>query len=124
MIFDLDGDGDLDIVTNDFNSEPQVLVSDLAQRVAIQWIRVIPVGTVSNRNAVGAAVRVVTSRRTLTQWVGGKSGYLSQSVMPLHFGLGTDVSVERVEIDWPSGRRQVVPGPVRANSVLEVVELR
>jgi hypothetical protein len=101
-----------------------VLVSDLAQRNAIQWIRVVPIGTVSNRNAIGAAVRVVTPHRTLTQWVAGKSGYLSQSVSPLYFGLGTDVLIERVEIDWPSGQRQVVPGPLHKNSTIRLEEPR
>ena len=58
VIFDLDNDGDLDIVTNDFNSEPQVLVSDLAQRKAIRWIKIVLAGTVSNRDGLGATVRV------------------------------------------------------------------
>ena len=88
VIFDLDDDGDLDIVTNDFNSEPQVLVSDLAQRQAIHWLGVALVGTTSNRNGLGATVRVSAGGRVLTQWNDGKSGYLSQSVLPLYFGLG------------------------------------
>ena len=54
-IFDLDGDGDLDIVTNDFNSEPMVLVSDLAQRTAVRFLKVTLVGRASNRNGLGAA---------------------------------------------------------------------
>lgn len=58
VIFDLDNDGDLDIVTNDFNSEPQVFVSDLAQRRKIHWLKVVLVGTASNRDGLGAAVRV------------------------------------------------------------------
>ena len=46
MIFDLDGDGDLDIVTNEFNSAPQVLVSDLAQQRPIRWLKVALAGTI------------------------------------------------------------------------------
>jgi len=45
VIFDLDNDGDLDIVTNDFNSEPQVLISDLTDRKTIHWLKVLLVGT-------------------------------------------------------------------------------
>lgn len=124
VAFDLDRDGDLDIVTNDFNSEPQVLVSDLSQRGAIRWLSVVPVGTTSNRNGLGTTVRVVAGGRVLTQWNDGKSGYLSQSVLPLYFGLGDATSVDRVEVDWPSGRKQVVTEGIRANSTLRVTEPR
>ena len=58
VMFDLDGDGDLDIVTNEFNSAPQVLVSNLAQRRPVHWLGVALTGTASNRNGLGAAVRV------------------------------------------------------------------
>src|SRR5205085_2759335 len=57
VVFDLDGDGDLDIVTNEFNAEPQVLISNLAQRRRVQWIGVALRGTTSNRNGWGAAVQ-------------------------------------------------------------------
>ena len=120
VIFDLDQDGDLDIVTNDFNSEPQVLVSNLAaQRRTIHWLKVALVGTVSNRNGLGATVRVSAGGRVLTQWNDGKSGYLSQSVLPLYFGLGDATKVDRVEVDWPSGRKQVVT-EVLTNTTLRV----
>ena len=58
VVFDLDNDGDLDIVTNDFNSEPQILVSDLAQVKKIHWLKVVLAGTKSNRNGLGATVRL------------------------------------------------------------------
>src|SRR5262249_36430415 len=122
VLFDLDQDGDLDLITNDFNSEPQVLVSNLAQRHAIHWLKVALVGTVSNRNGLGAAVRVVAGGRTLTQWNDGKSGYLSQSVTPLYFGLGDAATVDRVEVDWPSGRKQVLTSGLKANSTLRITE--
>jgi len=90
VIFDLDNDGDLDIVTNDFNSEPQVLVSNLAQRKQIHWLKIVLAGTTSNRNGLGATVRVHAGGQTYTKYNDGKSGYLAQSVLPLHFGLGED----------------------------------
>ena len=124
VLFDLDQDGDVDIVTNDFNSEPQVLVSNLAQSQSIHWLQVVPVGTVSNRNGLGATVRVRAGGRVQTRWVDGKSGYLSQSVLPLYFGLADQTTVERVEVDWPSGRKQVVTDGLRANSTLRVTEPR
>jgi len=105
-IFDLDGDGDLDIVTNDFNSAPQVLVSNLAERRAIHWIGVSLAGTASNRNGLGAIVRIRAGGRVYTKFNDGKSGYLSQSVLPLYFGLDDATSIDRIDIDWPLGKKQ------------------
>jgi enediyne biosynthesis protein E4 len=120
-IFDLDNDGDLDIVTNDFNAEPQVLISDLAQRRQIHWLKVALSGTVSNRNGLGATVRVRAGGQVYTKYNDGKSGYLSQSVLPLYFGLGDAAKIDRVEVDWPSGRHQVVTeAPI--NGTLAVTE--
>jgi hypothetical protein len=67
---------------------------------------------------------VVAGGRTLTQWNDGKSGYLSQSVMPLYIWLGDAVTVERIEVDWPSGRKQVVTEGLRANSTITITEPR
>ena len=121
-IFDLDNDGDLDIVTNDFNSEPQVLISDLAQRRPIHWLKVVLNGTVSNRNGLGATVRVRAGGQVQAKYNDGKSGYLSQSVLPLYFGLGDAERIDRVEVDWPSGRKQVLTEGVHANEILQVTE--
>jgi enediyne biosynthesis protein E4 len=123
VIFDLDNDGDLDIVTNDFNAEPQVLISDLAQRKQIHWLKVALNGTLSNRNGLGATVRVRVGDQVYTRQNDRKSGYLSQSVLPLYFGLGDSVKVDRVEVAWPSGRQQTFTG-VQANQTLSVTEPR
>jgi hypothetical protein len=124
VIFDLDHDGDLDIVTNDFNSAPQMLISNLAQLKQIHWLQVALIGTVSNRNGLGASVRVSAGGRVLRQWNDGKSGYLSQSVLPLYFGLDDATAIDRVEVDWPSGRKQVVTTGLRLNATLRVTEPR
>jgi hypothetical protein len=122
VMFDLDNDGDLDIVTNEFNSAPQVLVSDLAQQKAIHWLKVVLVGIRSNRNGLGATVRVHAGGQTYTKYNDGKSGYLSQSVLPLYFGLGDARKIDRVEVDWPSGLKQVVTSGLRENRVLRIAE--
>ena len=124
VAFDLDNDGDLDIVTNDFNSAPQVLVSNLAARRRIHWLKVKLTGTASNRDGLGAFVRVTSAGRTLTKYNDGKSGYLSQSSLPLYFGLGDGEKVDRVEVDWPSGRKQVLTRDLPVNAVLEITETR
>jgi hypothetical protein len=124
VIFDLDADGDLDIVTADFNSAPQVLVSDLAQRHPIHWLGVALTGSASNRDGIGATVRVRAGGRTYTKFNDGKSGYLSQSALPLYFGLGEATEIERVEVDWPSGRKQVETQGLTPNRVLRLTEPR
>ncbi|HEX6202273.1 MAG TPA: CRTAC1 family protein [Thermoanaerobaculia bacterium] len=111
VIFDLDGDGDLDVVTNEFHAAPRVLTSDLAQRRPVSWIEVDLVGTRSNRDGLGARVTVVAGGLSQLEPNDGKSGYLSQSSMPLWFGLGDAERVDRVEVVWPSGARQVVERP-------------
>ncbi len=124
VMFDLDNDGDLDIVTNDFNSEPQVLISDLAQRKRIHWLKVMLVGTTSNRNGLGATVRVHAGGQTYTKYNDGKSGYLAQSVLPLYFGLGDTTKIDSVEVDWPSRKKQVVTTGLRENQTLRITEPR
>jgi enediyne biosynthesis protein E4 len=121
-IFDLDNDGDLDVVVNDFNSEPLVLVSDLAQTKQIHWLKVVLRGTASNRNGLGATVRVHAGTQTYTRYNDGKSGYLSQSVLPLYFGLGDAQKADRIEIDWPSGHKQVITDGLQANQTLQITE--
>jgi len=122
VIFDLDNDGDLDIVTNDFNSEPQILVSDLAQRRQIHWIKITLVGTVSNRDGLGATVRVKAGGHTYMKYNDGKSGYLAQSALPLYFALDPATRIDEVDVDWPSGRKQSVTSGLNVNRTLQITE--
>ena len=121
-IFDLDDDGDLDIVTAEFDDRPQVLISNLSARRQIRWLKVRLVGTASNRDAVGALVRVHAGGRTFTRWQDGKSGYLSQSVMPLYFGLGEATAIDKIEITWPSGKMETVTRELAVNRLLTLKE--
>jgi hypothetical protein len=122
VMFDLDNDGDLDIVTNDLNSEPQVLISDLAQRKHIRWLKVVLVGTVSNRSGLGATVRLHVGGQTYMKYNDGKSGYLSQSALPLYFGLGDASKIDSIEVAWPSGRKQVLTTGLEENTTLQITE--
>ena len=124
VIFDVDNDGALDIITNDFNSEPQVLMSDLASRKKIHWLKVLLIGKKSNREGLGATVSVTAAGQTYVKYNDGKSGYLSQSDLPLYFGLGDSTKIDRVEVRWPSGRVQTVRKHLTENHVLVIVEDR
>jgi hypothetical protein len=122
-LFDLDQDGDLDIVTNDFNSRPMVLISDLSERKPdLHYLKIQLRGTRSNRDGLGAKVEVNAGGNVLTQVHDGQSGYLSQSVLPLYFGLGAAENVDRVSVRWPLGAHQVLDGPIRTNQQLVIVE--
>jgi hypothetical protein len=123
VALDLDDDGDLDIVTNEFNARPQVLVSDLAQRHRIHFLKVRLRGTRSNREGLGAEVTVVLpDGRRILKLLDGKSGYLSQSDLPLYFGLADADHAGGIEVRWPSGRRQRMVGPIKAGQTIVVVE--
>jgi len=120
-IFDLDRDGDLDIVTSEFHARPQILISDLSARTELHYVEIRLVGRASNRDGLGAAVTIHAGGKIQTRFHDGKSGYLSQSSMPLYVGLGEADSVDRIEVLWPSGRTQTVSA-VEINSLVEIVE--
>jgi cytochrome oxidase Cu insertion factor (SCO1/SenC/PrrC family) len=121
-IFDLDNDGDLDVVTNNYGDLPQVLISDLAQRGPVHFLKVRLVGQHSNRDGVGAFVTLRAAGRSQLQVNDGKSGYLAQSVMPLYFGLGAATQADSITVKWPTGKEQVVRGPLRSGATVVVKE--
>ena len=123
-IFDLDDDGDLDIVTNEMNHHPMVLLSNLSERKPdLSFLKVKLVGTKSNRSAFGAAVRIKAGELNLMKVKDGLSGYLSHSDFPLYFGLGDVRQIDRLEVTWPSGVKQVIDGPIRLNQMLTIDEV-
>ena len=122
VIFDLDGDGDLDLVTNEFNAPPMVLVSNLSEKTRLRYLEITLTGTTSNRNGLGAVVKVTAGGTTQTKVLDGNSGYLSHSLYPLYFGLGSADVVDSIEVQWPSGKKQVVQPPFKLNSRIDVRE--
>ncbi|MCY3761877.1 MAG: CRTAC1 family protein, partial [Gemmatimonadetes bacterium] len=122
VFFDLEGDGDLDIVTNEFNSEPMVLVSNLSEKRQIRYLSVQLRGTESNRSGIGAIVEVAAGETTCRKINDGQSGYLSQSDMPLYFGLGEAAAADRISVRWPSGNDQVLEGPFPSGQPVTITE--
>jgi hypothetical protein len=79
------------------------------------------IGTISNRDAIGARVRLTAGGRTQTRLRVSSSGYLSQSDPRLHFGLGAAARIDRIEIRWPSGKLQTLENQ-RPNQIITVTE--
>lgn len=117
---DIDGDGDLDVVLTQVGGTPLLLRND--QHLDHHWLRLKLVGNSSNRDSVGAWVRVRRAERTLRRHVMPTRGYLSQCELPLTIGLGASSAVDAIEITWPSGIRQSVPGSEVRLGALTVVK--
>jgi hypothetical protein len=105
---DFDGDGRLEIVTNNFNDHPYYFKNNSPKR---NYVAFRLTGTRSNRDAIGAVVRLYIGREIMTRQVNPAGGYLSQSSKTLHFGLGDRARIDRVEIKWPRGTVQTVEDP-------------
>ncbi len=106
---DIDGDGDLDVVLTQVGGPPLLLRND--QKLGHHWLRLKLVGTKSNRDAIGAWIKVRVAGKTLSRQVMPTRSYLSQSELPVTFGLGNAEKVESIEIQWPGGATQKVSAP-------------
>jgi hypothetical protein len=118
---DLDNDGDIDVAINVLNDSPRLLYNNASQ-LPNRWLEIRSVGTVSNREGLGAAIKVVGSSG-FEQWgyVTTTCSYLSACDPRVHFGLGDDVKAASIEIRWPSGIRQILKN-VEVNRILTVTE--
>jgi hypothetical protein len=119
---DIDRDGDLDIVVTTNHGPARLFRNDgNAGGTANRWLRIRTVGAKSNRDGIGAVVRVTSASGKQWSMVRSGSSYCSQSDLALTFGLGKDPGVTAIEIDWPSGVKQKL-GPVSANQILTIQE--
>lgn len=101
---DIDSDGDPDVIFTQIDGPPVLLRND--QALGHHFARFKLVGTRSNRDAIGAWIRVRIGEQTLERQVMPTRSYLSQSELPVTFGLGALTRVEDVEIIWPRGTHQ------------------
>jgi hypothetical protein len=104
---DYDGDGALDILVTT-NNGPAYLLHNEGNATGNHWLRIRLQGTKSNRDGIGAVVRVVTPGHTQWQTVHSGSSYASQSDLALTFGLGKDTQIQSVEVLWPSGTHETI----------------
>jgi hypothetical protein len=105
---DLDNDGDIDIVILNSRREPTILRNDSPPA---HWIGIKLVGAKSNRDGIGAKVKVTAGDLVLVDEVRSGRGYQSDYGRQLHFGLGRREKVDRIEVQWPSGQKQIVQNP-------------
>jgi hypothetical protein len=101
---DFDRDGDLDILMTTNNGPAFLYRNDQTARA--RSIRFHLKGLKSNRDAIGSSVRIFYDGQTQSRMVRGGSSYLSQSELPLTFGLSQREKIDRVVVDWPSGRTE------------------
>jgi hypothetical protein len=116
---DFDLDGDLDVLITSNGGAARFYRNDVA--TGNRSVRLTLRGTRSNRDGIGARVRARVGSTWLTRLVRTGSSYLSQSELPLTFGLGPAAAIDEAVIEWPSGVRQTV-GPLRAGHAYVVTE--
>ena len=107
-VADFDGDGRLDIVTNNFNDRPYFFGNRFPRQ---NYVEFRLTGTRSNRDAIGAVIRLWVGNKVIVRQVSPASGYLSQSSRTVHFGLGDRSNIDSVRIRWPRGLVQTLTNP-------------
>ena len=107
-VADFDCDGRLDIVTNNFNDRPYFFANRFPRR---NYVEFRLTGTKSNRDAIGAVVRLWVGNKVMVREVSPAGGYLAQSSRTVHFGLGDRSGIDSVRIRWPRGLVQTLTKP-------------
>lgn len=116
---DYDNDGDIDAYIVNLNDRGAFLRNNKGNQN--NWIILNLIGTVSNRDAIGARVKVASGSIVQTAQKKSTTGYLSQNDPRMHFGLAKNEIVSRIEIKWPSGKLQVLEN-IKVNQILTVRE--
>ncbi len=115
---DLDNDGSLEIVVGNLGGRPSLLKN---YGVKKNWLLVRCTGVKCNRDAIGARVYVYVGGRRLSAEVESGTSFLSQNDPRMHFGLADAVAFDRIEVQWPGGKRERFAGG-KANSIVTLKE--
>jgi hypothetical protein len=116
---DLNNDGKIDIVVSTLNDRPQLFLNRTSN--SNHWILLNLVGTKDNRDGLGTKIKITTSEGVQYNQATTAVGYGSSSDKRVHFGLGKAAVIDKIELSWPTGVRQLLTN-VKADRVLTVVE--
>jgi len=105
---DFNNDGNIDVLILNMSEPPSLLRND--NRSGNHWLNVKLMGTRSNRSAIGARIAVTAGGRRQIREVLSGSSYISQSDLRQHFGLGAAGKVDQIEVRWPNGNVERIPG--------------
>jgi hypothetical protein len=117
---DIENNGKIDAVVSTINDRPQLLINRTDS--GNHWILLKLVGTRDNRDGLGTKVEITTSEGTQWNQATTAVGYSSSSDKRVHFGLGKATMVDRIELRWPTGVKQVLTH-VKADQILTIVEI-
>jgi hypothetical protein len=117
---DYDNDGDVDVLVDNINELPSLLRNDCQNQH--HWIKVKLLGTICNRTAIGARVKVKTGSHTQLGEVQSGSSVMSQNDLRLHFGLGHAGQIDTIEVTWPTTRKTETFHDVEPNQLLVIKE--
>ncbi len=116
---DLDGDGRVDVVATALERNAEIWMN--RSQTGAHWLDIALEGVQSNRNGIGARIKLTTKSGTQYNHMTSSVGYASSSLGPVHFGLGQANRVEQIEVRWPSGVVQALQN-VDADRVLKIRE--
>ena len=116
---DFDNDGDVDVVVNNMHDVPELYRTE--RTGAGSWLILRLRGVQSNRNAIGARVRVTTGGGTQVAEVRGGGSYFSQNDLRIHLGLAGAARADRIVVRWPNGREETWRD-VEANRIVTLTE--
>ncbi len=116
---DIDNDGDIDVLVTTSNGPPHLFRNDGGNRN--NWIKIQLYGSKSNRNGIGARIRIISAIGTQTRTIKSGSSYCSQNELTAFFGIGTDTSIQKIEVFWLNGNESILTD-VSPNQFLRIEE--
>jgi hypothetical protein len=116
---DLDGDGRIDVVVTALDRDAEIWMN--RSEKSGHWLDIALHGTKSNRDGIGARIKLVSKSGPQYNHMTTSVGYASSSDGPVHFGLGADSRADLIEIHWPSGAVQTLRD-VASDQILKITE--